>query len=81
MGTCSLQLYSEQRRCCSITPDVSLWFYLHISFLALGSILVVSQSSKRHILDQLLELLITSNKVCLTVNLHQEDKRRDNGYY
>lgn len=54
-----------------------MWLYLHISCLALGFIPVVSQGGQRHILNQLLELLITGNKVCLTVHLHQTDKKTD----
>lgn len=46
--------------------DVS---YLHISSLALVFTAVVSHGGERHILHQLLELLITGNKVCFTVHL------------
>lgn len=61
----------------STTPAVSVWFYLNVSWLALGFIPVVSQGGKRHILNQLLELLISGNKVCLTVNLHQTNQEKD----
>lgn len=52
------------------TPALGMWLYLHVSCLAFGLILVVSQGGQRHILHQLLELLIAGNKVRLTVHLH-----------
>lgn len=57
-----------------------MWFYLHISALALCFIPVVSHGCKRHLLNQLLELLIAGNEVCLTVNLHQAHKKKRDGY-
>lgn len=52
--------------------------YLHISCLALSYILMVSQSGECNILNQLLELLIAGNKICLTVNLDQTDTKKAN---
>lgn len=47
-----------------------LCIYLYVSILTLSFIPMVIQSSKCHILHQLLELLIVGNEVCLTVYLH-----------
>ena len=70
----NFQLYTEKR------IVLSMGSYLHISCLSLAFFLVVSQGGKGHIFNQLLELLIAGNKICLTVNLYQTDKMNDNRY-
>ena len=52
--------------------------YLHISCLAWSYIPMVIQSGECNILNQLLELLIAGNKICLTVNLDQPDTWKAN---
>lgn len=44
--------------------------YLYVSCLAF--LLTVSQGGHRHVLNQLLELLIASHKICFTVNLYKQ---------
>lgn len=53
---------------------LSILLYLHISWLMLSFIPVVSQGGKRYIVNQLLEPLIACHKVCLTVHLHERDE-------
>lgn len=59
----------------STTPALTVRLYLQISCLAFAFVLVMSQGGKCNIFYQLLELLIAGNKICLTVDLHQTDKR------